>query len=641
MAPLNLTLIYASQTGTAESVAKGVYHFLLENELFDRVRLFCASELNKKFFLEDLHYTIFVISTTGDGDPPDSAEELWKAISRVEKNIFSNVHYAILGLGNSTYSTFCGAAKFLEQQLSRGGAVCFLSTCMADDAVGIEISIYPWLDRLIYELNKVSQGESQSLDIPTLALTRDLVNLQITDLQVPKFPSPFLSLKFDLNTSVEGDSTEWPRQKKNFFKAFIKEVKTITSKSAVKVVKKMVVSVEDLPCRYKPGDAFGFVCRNNKDEVNALLSRLNLTSLADQTFTLQIRPKAYRSELPKHLPPSGHSPRSILTNFVDIRRPPRRTTLRAFAECCADLHERSQCLLLSSPQEYSSLCQSSGGSLLSLLSKWPSMNIPFERLLELLPPLNPRYYSACSSPLVNPYLIEFVFSVVEFPNTCPPLNKGVCTGWLEQFGKTISISRPLTVFLRPSRYFCLPDNLRTPIIMVCTGTGVAPFISFLRHRYRQLVNSDPNWAHSQLAQQGHHQFSWRAPPLAPRFAKRLGPTWLFFGCRTSKDDFLFKAELKYFLELEILTKLTTAFSRETSEKIYVQHKLREYGKEIVQLMEQEAVLYICGDASRMIKEVEIAIIEILMQYKEVTKEEAMEQLLKWNSTHKVIRDVWI
>jgi sulfite reductase alpha subunit-like flavoprotein len=58
-------------------------------------------------------------------------------------------------------------------------------------------------------------------------------------------------------------------------------------------------------------------------------------------------------------------------------------------------------------------------------------------------------------------------------------------------------------------------------------------------------------------------------------------------------------------------------------------------------MEQEAVLYICGDASRMIKEVEIAIIEILMQYKEVTKEEAMEQLLKWNSTHKVIRDVWI
>ena len=209
-------------------------------------------------------------------------------------------------------------------------------------------------------------------------------------------------------------------------------------------------------------------------------------------------------------------------------------------------------------------------------------------------PLQHRAYSITSSYNAYPKKVHLTVSTQRWKNNLRDYH-GVCSTFLAD--KCFKGSK-IKVFLIPNRIFKLPKNQEKAIIMIGPGTGVAPFISFLQER---------------------------------EFLKSPGKNWLFFGAQTNKNDFIYKNEILNFQNSNILDKLDTAFSRDQFEKIYVQDKMYESRAEIFQWLEDGAILYVCGDALKMAKDVDNMlkrIIELQLDCNEIKSLEYIKNLKK-------------
>jgi len=217
-------------------------------------------------------------------------------------------------------------------------------------------------------------------------------------------------------------------------------------------------------------------------------------------------------------------------------------------------------------------------SVFNLLEEFPACELPFHAYLEMLSLLAPRYYSISSSPSGDPARCSVTVGVVEgAASSGRGTYKGVCSNYLagRRAGETIHAT------IRETKAgFRLPDDPSVPIIMIGPGTGLAPFRGFLQER-------------------------------AARKAKGavLGPAMLFFGCRHPDQDFLYADELKA-LAANGITELFTAFSRADGPKTYVQHVLAAQTDKVWPLIEQGAIIYVCGDGSKMEPDVKAALVAI-------------------------------
>src|SRR6202012_606155 len=217
-------------------------------------------------------------------------------------------------------------------------------------------------------------------------------------------------------------------------------------------------------------------------------------------------------------------------------------------------------------------------SVFDLLEEYPACELPFHTYLEMLSLLAPRYYSISSSPSADPSRCSVTVGVVEGPSgSGRGIYKGVCSTYLagRRAGETLHAT------VRETKAgFRLPDDASVPIIMIGPGTGLAPFRGFLQER-------------------------------AARKAKgaSLGPAMLFFGCRHPEQDFLYAGELKAFAAGGV-TELFTAFSRAGGEKTYVQHLVAAQKDKVWRLIEQGAIVFVCGDGSKMEPDVKAALVAI-------------------------------
>lgn len=326
---------------------------------------------------------------------------------------------------------------------------------------------------------------------------------------------------------------------------------------------------------YRPGDAIGIICPNDERDVEKLVSHLKLTDLQSP---IQISSNNSKNPIPPHFKYCQTMMQVLRT--LDLRSAPKKVLLRVMAEYTTTPSERDGLLLLCSregSEKYREWITQFG--FIDLFDQYPSCLPPIERLLEHLPAISPRYYSACSSPLKDPSKLGIAFNVIQYETKEGQIRKGLCTSWLEKlvgpFLDNLSETKipvgsvMIPIFLRNVKtQFHLPESASIPIVMIGPGTGVAPFVGFLEHR-----------AH--LQQQA------------------IGEAWLFFGCRHESKDFIFREELENFVKVGVLSKLVTAFSRdvilEGKEKMYVQYRLREYGQQVCDmLVNKRAYFYLCG-----------------------------------------------
>ncbi|WP_238545627.1 MULTISPECIES: molybdopterin-dependent oxidoreductase [Streptomyces] len=222
---------------------------------------------------------------------------------------------------------------------------------------------------------------------------------------------------------------------------------------------------------------------------------------------------------------------------------------------------------------------------------------------DVLGRLQPRLYSISSSPLTDPHLVSLTVSVVRYENPDGRPRQGVCSPFLADAGP----GTPVPVRVQRSPHFRPPADPATPAVMVGPGTGIAPFIGFLEERRAR----------------GHR-----------------APNWLFFGEQHSATDFYYEEELAAFLAESTLTRLDTAFSRDQRAKLYVQDRMREHGPQLWSWLLDGAHFYVCGDASRMAKDVDRALREIATVHGGLDEAEAEAYVKQLAADKRYVRDVY-
>lgn len=301
--------------------------------------------------------------------------------------------------------------------------------------------------------------------------------------------------------------------------------------------------------------------------------------------------------------------RTAFTYYLHLGSMAKKKLLKGLALYAKDEKEKKELTLLSSNTEegkkfYHQFIKEPARDALEVLNHYSSVDIPLGLFLELMPRLQPRYYSIASSSLSSPDSIRVIVAVVTYQTTTGKTVKGICSNFIQGLKE----GSKANIFVRRST-FHLPEDTTKPVIMVGPGTGSAPFIGFIEQR---LV----------LQQKG----------------KKMGDCLFYFGCRKQNEDFIFEDLMKK-ADKEGVIKLNVAFSRETKEKVYVQHKLQEDEEMIWKILSNGGIFYICGDAKYMAKDVDKVLIQIAQKYLKDEKKgiEFIEELSKQN---RYLKDVW-
>lgn len=246
-----------------------------------------------------------------------------------------------------------------------------------------------------------------------------------------------------------------------------------------------------------------------------------------------------------------------------------------------------------------------GRDILDLLEENPSARFSAEELLDLLRPLQSRQYSISSSPLASPDRIHLtVASVRHSPEPGARTHGGVCSTYLSD---RIAAGDLTGIWLQPNSAFSVPEDADRPVIMVGPGTGIAPFRGFLHERAE---------------------------------AGATGANWLLFGDQHRATDYIYEDELTELEAKGVLTKLSLAFSRDQAEKVYVQTRMREEAEELYRWLEDGAYFYVCGDASRMAKDVETALLDVIAEQSGGSENAALDYLAKLKKEKRYVRDVY-
>ncbi|HET7850730.1 MAG TPA: sulfite reductase subunit alpha [Pseudolabrys sp.] len=240
---------------------------------------------------------------------------------------------------------------------------------------------------------------------------------------------------------------------------------------------------------------------------------------------------------------------------------------------------------------------------LAALQKFPGIRPDPEAFIESLDPLQPRVYSISSSPKCDPGRLSLTVDAVRY-RIGNRARLGAASTFLSS---RIALGAPLKVYVQKAQHFALPADPATSVIMIGPGTGIAPFRAFLQERA-----------------------ATRAP----------GRNWLFFGHQRSNFDFFYEKELVAMRSAGLLTRLTLAWSRDAEEKIYVQHRMREVGRDLWAWLADGAHIYVCGDALRMAKDVERALVDVVAKHGSRSADEAVAFVAELKKSGRYQQDVY-
>ena len=361
-------------------------------------------------------------------------------------------------------------------------------------------------------------------------------------------PSDDSSSKALITEVVKTESRPKAHSKANPFPARLLTNRRLNGKGSEKETRHFEISLKDSGLSYEAGDALGVVPSNCSSLVEDLLVALGCDG-----------------EEAVPVPGGGELPlRKALTTAYDIARPTQELMQRIGSQ-----NEALRELL--GPERKDDLKKWLWGrEVVDLLLGTPDARFSPAEFVALLKKIAPRLYSISSSPKAHDGQVHLTINIVRHQSH-GRARKGVCSTFLaDRVGDETSVP----IFVQTSHGFRLPANGDTPIIMIGPGTGVAPFRAFLHER---------------------------------RATGAKGRNWLVFGEQRSALDFYYRDELEPMLADGHLTRLDTAFSRDQSEKIYVQHRLVEHAVELWAWLQEGAHFYVCGDASRMAKDVDTAL----------------------------------
>lgn len=566
-----LLLLYGSNMGTAERIAK---------ELADIARLHGirseVATLNDRLGSLPKEGAVLIITSSYNGKPPSNARQFVQWLEQVAPGELEGVHYAVFGCGDHNWATtYQEVPRFIDDQLAQKGATRFSLRGEADASRDFERQLEEWKKQMWADaiktfdlkLNENAEKERSTL---TIQFVSELADAPLAE-----------SYEAVHATVMENRELQQPGSERSTRHIEIELPEGVT---------------------YQEGDHLGVFPSNSKENVDRILRRFGLNG-TDQVILTASGVSA--SHLPLDRPVFLSQ---LLSHSVEVQEAASRAQIREVAAFTACPPHRRELEALLKEGVYEEQILQKRISLLDLVEKYEACEMPFERFMELLPPLKPRYYSISSSPRMNAKRASITVSIVRNPAWS---GRGEYWGVASNYLADRKPGEDIVMFVRtPESGFQLPEDSETPMIMVGPGTGVAPFIGFLQARAAR-------------KQEG----------------KKLGEAHLYFGCQ-NEQDFIYRKELERYEQEGIVT-VFTAFSRKEGEpKTYVQHLLQQNAKQVIGMLDHGGRLYVCGDGNKMAPDVEMTLQKAYQSVHGVGGKEAEKWLETLQANGSYAKDVW-
>ncbi|WP_144498451.1 assimilatory sulfite reductase (NADPH) flavoprotein subunit [Bacillus paralicheniformis] len=541
-----VTILFGSQTGNAQGLAENAAKTLTERGFQVTVSAMSDFKPNQ---LKKLKNLLIVVSTHGEGDPPDNALSFHEFLHGRRAPKLDDFRYSVLALGDTSYEFFCQTGKEFDQRLGELGGTRLHPRVDCD--LDYDEPAAAWLEGVISSLNEGQEQGASSAPAQTAA------------------------------PQAAGGETVYSR--KNPFRAEVLENLNLNGRGSNKETRHLELSLEDSGLTYEPGDALGIFPENDPELVDMLLAELkwdpNATVTVDQGENLSLK--------------------EALTSYYEIT-----VLTKKFIQQAAELIANEKLRELAAQENADQLkAYIAGRDLIDFVQDFGPITAAPQDFVSILRKIPPRLYSIASSFAANPDEVHLTIGAVRY-NTHGRDRKGVCSVLCAE---RLQPGDTLPVFIQPNKNFKLPENPEAPIIMVGPGTGVAPFRSFMQEREET-----------------------GAP----------GKSWMFFGDQHFVTDFLYQTEWQKWLSDGVLTKMDVAFSRDTEEKVYVQHRMLKHSKELFEWLEEGAAFYVCGDKNNMAKDVQNALLEIIEKEGGKSREEAEAYLAEMKKQKRYQRDVY-
>lgn len=596
-----LVVFYGSQTGTAEEFAGRLAKEGLRYQMKGMVADPEECDMEELLSLKDIDKSlaVFCLATYGEGDPTDNCMEFYDWIQNNDVD-FSGLNYAVFGLGNKTYEHYNKVGIYVDKRLEELGANRVFELGLGDDDANIEDDFITWKDKFWPAVCDHFGIESSGEEV----LMRQYRLLEQPETPTERLYTGEVARLHSLQTQRP------PFDAKNPFLAPIK-VNRELHKAGGRSCMHIEFDIDGSKMRYEAGDHLAMYPVNDQDLVLRLGKLCNAD--LDTIFSL-INTDTDSSK--KHPFPCPTTYRTALTHYLEITALPRTHILKELAEYCSEEKDKEflRFMCSTNPEgkaKYQQWIQDSCRNIVHVLEDLPSCRPPLDHICELLPRLQPRYYSISSSSKLYPTTVHVTAVLVKYETTTGRVNHGVATTFLSQ--KHPLDGQPLPrvpIFIRKSQ-FRLPAKTETPVIMVGPGTGLAPFRGFIQER-----------------------------DFNRKDGKEVGQTILYFGCRKRTEDYIYEEELEDYVERGVM-KLRTAFSRDQAHKVYVTHLLEEDMDLLWSVIgENKGHFYICGDAKNMATDVRNILLKVLQTKGNMSESEAIQYIKKMEAQKRYSADVW-
>nr|WP_285888214.1 assimilatory sulfite reductase (NADPH) flavoprotein subunit [Paenibacillus polysaccharolyticus] len=539
-----VTVLYGSQTGNSIGLSKKLGKKLEEQGL--QVTLSSMGDF-KPNGLKKIENLLIVVSTHGEGEPPDNAIPFHEFLNSKRAPKLDGLRYSVLALGDTSYEFFCQTGKDFDKRLQELGATALVPRVDCD--VDFDEPAAAWMNDVLASLSGAATTAG--------AVTSEAIT-----------------------AAVSSGESEFNRT--NPFKAEVLENLNLNGRGSDRETRHIELSLEGSNLDYEPGDSLGVFPENHPRLVDELIAAMGWN--ADEQVTV------------------NKNGDQVSVYEALLRHYEITAVTKPVAEQLAKLSSGNELTaLLANDSEFRNVMNSS--DLLDVVQDYALKGIPAAQFLAVLRKIPARLYSIASSSKSFPDEVHLTVRTVRY-EARGRQRYGVCSVHLAE---RIEAGDTLPVYIQHNPNFKLPENPDTPIIMVGPGTGVAPFRSFLGEREETGAE---------------------------------GKTWLFYGDQHFSTDFLYQTEWQRWLKDGVLTKMDVAFSRDTEQKVYVQHRMLEHSKELYQWLQDGASVYICGDEKKMAHDVHAALITILQQEGGLSSEQAVEYMTRLQQEKRYQRDVY-
>lgn len=539
----DVTVLYGSQTGNSEGLAKKTAQHLEEKGF--QVTLSSMSDF-KPNNLKKINNLLIIVSTHGEGDPPDNALSFHEYIHGRRAPKLDHLSFSVLSLGDSSYEFFCQTGKEFDERLKELGGTRLFDRVDCD--LDYDEPFSEWLQGVTSSL---SEGEAVS--------------------------SPQEAAGAASQTVSEYSRT-------NPFYAEVLENINLNGRGSNKETRHLELSLEGSGLVYEPGDSLGIYPTNDPALVDELIKTC------------------------------GWNPEVVVTVHKNGDTLPLKEALTSHFEITVLTKPLLQKLasLTKSEALHALLEEGNGEKLKEYIEGRDLLDAacdfgPFEGtaadFTSILRKIPARLYSIASSLKANEDEVHLTIGAVRY-DAHGRERQGVCSILCAE---RLQPGDTIPVYIQHNQNFKLPQDPDAPIIMVGPGTGIAPFRSFMQEREEIGAN---------------------------------GKSWLFFGDQHFVTDFLYQTEWQKWLKDGVLTKMDVAFSRDSEEKVYVQHQMKKHSKELFEWLEQGAYVYICGDEKHMAHDVHNTLLSIIQEEGAMSKEKAESYLANLQQQKRYQRDVY-